>query len=59
MNPSGYIARALLILAGALAGFAVVNFSSIGYTEQALLFLTAIMIPVSMILYEYLTNPQK
>ena len=58
INSLGYIARALLILAGALTGFAVVSFSSMGYTELALLFLAAIMIPVSMILYEYLTNPK-
>lgn len=59
MNPSGYVARAFLILAGALAGFAVVSFSSMGYTEMAILLLAAIMIPVSMILYEYLANPRK
>jgi ABC-type glycerol-3-phosphate transport system permease component len=58
MNPSGYIARLLSILAGALAGFAVVSFSSMRYTQLALLFLASIMIPVSMILYEYLANPK-
>ena len=55
----GYIAKALLILAGAFAGFAVVSFASTGYTEMALLFLVTIMIPVAMIVYEYLTNPKK
>jgi hypothetical protein len=59
MGLLGYVARALLILAGAFAGFAVISFASMGYTELALLFLAAIMIPVSMILYEYLTNPKK
>jgi len=55
----GYIAKALLILAGAFAGFAVVSFASMGYTEMGLLFLVTIMIPVAMIVYEYLTNPKK
>jgi ABC-type glycerol-3-phosphate transport system permease component len=59
MNPLGYVARALLILAGALAGFAVVSFASMGYRGMALLFLVTVMIPVSMIVYEYMTGPMK
>ena len=54
MNPLGYITRALLIIAGAFVGFAVINFASAGYMETALLFLVTIMIPVSMIVYEYM-----
>jgi hypothetical protein len=56
MNPLGYVARVLLILAGAFAGFAVVSFASMGYREMALLFLVTVMIPVSMIVYEYMTG---
>ena len=59
MNPFGYVARVLLILAGAFAGFAVVSFFSMGYRETALLFLVTMMIPVSMIVYEYMTGPMK
>jgi ABC-type glycerol-3-phosphate transport system permease component len=59
MNQLGYVARVLLILAGALAGFAVVSFASMGYRETALLFLVTVMIPVSMIVYEYMTGPMK
>jgi hypothetical protein len=59
MNPLGYVARVLLILAGAFAGFSVVSFVSMGYRETALLFLVTMMIPVSMILYEYMTGPMK
>lgn len=59
MGLLGYAAKALLILAGALAGFAVVSFTSMGYTKMALLFLVTMMIPVAMIVYEYLTNPKK
>jgi hypothetical protein len=59
MNQLGYVARVLLILAGALAGFAVVSFTSMGYRETALLFLVTVMIPVSMIVYEYMTGPMK
>ena len=59
MNPSGYIARALLILVGAFAGFAVVSFASMGYRETALLFLVTIMIPVSMVVYEYMAGRMK
>lgn len=55
MNPLGYIARILLILAGAFAGFVVVSFVSMGYRETALLCLVTVMIPVSMIVYEYMT----
>jgi hypothetical protein len=56
MNPLGYVARVLLILAGAFAGFSVVSFASMGYREMALLFLVTVMIPVSMIVYEYMTG---
>lgn len=59
MNPAGYIARALLILVGAFAGFAVVSFASMGYREMALLFLVTMMIPVSMIVYEYISGRMK
>ena len=59
MNPFGYVARALLILAGALAGFAVVSFVSMGYRETALLCLVTVMIPVSMVVYEYMTSGMK
>jgi ABC-type glycerol-3-phosphate transport system permease component len=59
MNPLGYVARALLILAGAFAGYAVVGFVSMGYRETALLLLVTMMIPVSMIVYEYMTSPMK
>ncbi len=59
MNPLGCVARALLILVGALAGFAVVSFASMGYRETALLFLAAMMIPVSMVVYEYMTSGMK
>jgi len=59
MGLLGYVAKALLILAGAFAGFAVISFASMGYTEMALLFLVTMMIPVSMIVYEYLANPKK
>jgi len=58
MNPLGYIARALLVLVGAFAGFAVISFVSMGYTEVALLLLVTIMIPVAIVVYEYLTNPK-
>lgn len=58
MGLLGYVAKALLILAGALVGFAVVSFTSMGYTEAALLFLVIMMIPVAMIVYEYLTIPR-
>ena len=59
MNPLGFVARALLILAGSLAGFAVVSFASMGYRETALLCLGTMMIPVSMIIYEYMTGEMK
>jgi ABC-type glycerol-3-phosphate transport system permease component len=59
MNRLGYIARVLLILVGASAGFAVVAFASIGSKEIALLFLVTMMIPVSMIVYEYMTGRMK
>jgi hypothetical protein len=59
MNPLGYVARVLLVLAGAFAGFAVVSFASMGYREAALLCLFTIMIPVSMIVYEYMTGEMK
>ena len=59
MSLRGYITNALLILAGAFAGFAVVSFASMGYRETALLFLVTIMIPVSMIVYEYMTGGKK
>jgi hypothetical protein len=42
MNPLGYVARILLILAGAFTGFAVVSFASMGYRETALLLLVTI-----------------
>ena len=58
-NPLGYIARALLVLVGAFAGFVVVSFTSMRYTEIAFLFLVTIMIPVAMVVYEYLTPPKK
>jgi hypothetical protein len=56
MNPLGYVARVLFVLAGAFAGFAVVSFASMGYRETALLFLVSVMIPVSMIVHEYMTG---
>ena len=59
MGVLGYIARVLLILAGAYAGFAVVSFAAMGYSEMALLFLATLMIPVSMIVYEYWINRKK
>lgn len=59
MNPLGYVVRALLVLAGAFAGYAVVSFASMGYKETALLFLVTVMIPVSMIVYEYMTGQMK
>jgi hypothetical protein len=59
MSLLGYIAKALLILAGAFAGFAVISFASMGYTEMALLFLVTMMIPVSMIVYEYMAYRKK
>jgi hypothetical protein len=59
MNPLGYVAKALLILAGSLAGFAVVSLASMGYRETALLCLVTVMIPVSMIVYEYMTGEMK
>jgi len=59
MNPLGFVARALLILAGSLAGFAVVSLASMGYRETALLCLVTVMIPVSMIVYEYMTGEMK
>ena len=59
MNPLGYVAKILLILAGAFAGFAVVSFASMGYMETALLCLVTVMIPVSMIVYEYMTGEMK
>lgn len=59
MNSLGFVARALLILAGSLAGFAVVSLVSMGYRETALLCLVTVMIPVSMIVYEYMTGEMK
>ena len=59
MNPLGYVAKALLILVGSLAGFAVVSFASMGCRETALLCLVTIMIPVSMIVYEYMAGPME
>jgi len=59
MGLLGYIAKVLLILAGAFAGFAVVSFASMGYRETALLFLVTMMIPVSMIVYEYMAGQKK
>jgi hypothetical protein len=55
----GYVAKALLILAGADGGFAIISFTAMGYTEIALLFLAAMTIPVSMIIYEYVKNRKK
>jgi ABC-type glycerol-3-phosphate transport system permease component len=59
MNPLGFVGRALLILVGSLAGFAVVSLASTGYREMALLCLVTVMIPVSMIVYEYMTGEMK
>jgi len=59
MNPLGYVARVLLILVGAFVSFAVVSFASMGYRETALLFLVSVMIPVSMIVYEYMVGEIK
>jgi hypothetical protein len=59
MNPLGYVARVLLILAGAFAGFSVVSFASTGSRETALLFLVTMIIPVSIIVYEYMTSEMK
>ena len=58
MTPVSYITRALLILVGAFVGFAVVNFTSMRYTEIAFSFLVTIMIPLAMVVYEYLANPK-
>jgi len=55
----GCVAKSLLVLAGACCGFAFVSFASMGNTEIALLFLAAIMIPGSMIVYEYLKPQEK
>ncbi len=59
MNPMALVARILLIIVGAFAGFAVVSFATIGYSETALLCLVTVMIPVSMIVYEYMTGEMK
>jgi hypothetical protein len=58
MNPLGYITRIILVLAGASVSFAVVSFTSMGCRGMALLFLATIMIPVSMLAYEYCMNPK-
>jgi len=59
MNLLGYIARAALVLTGASAGFAVVSLASMGYREMAFLFLVTITIPLSMVVYEYMTGWKK
>ena len=58
MNSFDRIVKVLLIFAGAFSGYAFVSFAAMGYHGTALLFLVTIMIPVSMLVYEYCVNPE-
>jgi len=55
----GDFTKGFVIFTGALWVFAIIGFISIGQVGIALLLLFVLMIPLSMIAYEYLKNRRK
>lgn len=59
MGLLGDFAKGFVIFTGALWGFVVFELALSGYREAALFFLLFLMVPLSMIMYEYLKNRKK
>jgi len=59
MGLLGDFAKGFVIIVGVLWVFYIIEFTAMGQTGMALLFLLTLMIPLSMITYEYVRKRKK
>lgn len=59
MGLLGNFAKGFVIMVGAFWVFLIIEFIAMGQIGMALLFLITLLIPLSMVAYEYLRNRKK